>query len=147
MTGPSERSADGAPVAGLAIVRADQVGTVALAASTLLASVTNAGVVQVLYLVVCTVLFVAGCVAFAVGFVRAAGRSRTEVIDLAGLFYLTGAAPRPVRRMLLGLWFAQIAVAMASVASTHPPFAVMAPIWGIGVLTLWSSRHGTFPPR
>ena len=71
----------------------------------------------------------------------------TEVIDLAGLFYLTGAAPRPVRRMLLGLWFAQIAVATASVAVTHPPFAVMAPIWGIGVLTLWSSRHGSFPSR
>ena len=146
-TGVADQSDDRAPTAGLPIVRADQIGTVALAVATLLASVVAAAAAQAAYLVVCSVLFVGGCVAFAVGFLRAAGRSRTEVIDLAGLFYLTGAAPRPVRRMLLGLWFAQIAVATASVAVTHPPFAVMAPIWGIGVLTLWSSRHGSFPSR
>lgn len=144
MTDPIDPSA-GPP--GERIVRADQIGTGALAAATVLAAVVDADAAQALYLVVCAALFVAGCGAFAVGFVRAAGRSRTEVVDLAGLFYLTGAAPRPVRRMLLGLWFAQIAVATASVAVTHPPWAVMAPVWGIGVLTLWSSRHGHFPPR
>ncbi len=135
------------PGPGDRIVRADQIGTGAMVAATVLAAVVDADPAQALYLGVCAVLFVAGCGAFAVGFVRAAGRSRTEAIDLAGLFYLTGAAPRPVRRMLLGLWFAQIAVATASVAVTHPPWAVMAPVFGIGILTLWSSRHGSFPPR
>jgi hypothetical protein len=82
-----------------------------------------------------------------VGFVRAAGRSRTEVVDLAGLFYLTGSGPPQARRPLLGLWFAQIAVAVASVFTLQPPFGVMAPVWGIGVIALWGSRHGRFPAR
>mgnify|MGYP007112885149 CR=1 FL=1 len=73
---------------------------------------------------------------------RAAGRSRGEVVDLAGLFYLTGSGPADVRRKLLGLWFAQIAVAGGSVAVVQPPFGVMAPVWGIGLLSVWGARHG-----
>lgn len=129
------------------IVRIDAAGTVALVAATVAASVTDGGPAAAVNLVVATVLFLGGCVAFAVGFVRAAGRSRTEIIDLAGLFYLTGAAPRPVRRAMLGLWFTQIGVATVSVATVSPPFGVMAPVWGIGFLTLWSAYHGTFPQR
>ena len=30
---------------------------------------------------------------------------------------------------------------------TDPPFAVMAPVWGIGLITWWASAHATFPPR
>jgi hypothetical protein len=111
------------------------------------ASVAESNATDLLNLAVSGVLFVGGCVAFALGFVRAAGRSRTEVVDLAGLFYLTGSAPQQVRRILLGLWFAQIAIATVSVITVQPPFGVMAPVGGIGILTLWSSRHATFPPR
>ncbi|HEX2575648.1 MAG TPA: hypothetical protein VHK88_04815, partial [Aquihabitans sp.] len=81
------------------------------------------------------------------GFVRAAVRSGDEDVDIAGVVYLTGSAPRPVRRAMLGLWFVQIAVASASVFTVRPPFGVMAPVWGIGLITLWASRHGTFPRR
>jgi hypothetical protein len=104
--------------AGSAVIVLGQVGTALMVMCTLMAAVLDVGAAQIAYLVACTVLFVAGCAAFAVGFLRAAGRSRTETIDLAGLFYLTGAAPVPVRRMLLGLWFTQIAVATVSVAVT-----------------------------
>jgi hypothetical protein len=137
-----EGTAVGGPV-----LAADRVGTAALAVVVALAAVSDSTPVDVLGLVVAAVLFLGGCVGFTIGFLRAAGRSRWEVVDLAGLFYLTGSAPRPVRRAFLGLWFAQIAIAIAAVFVQSPPFAVMAPVWGIGLITWWSGRHGTFPPR
>ena len=132
---------------GAAILKVDLAGTVALAAVTLLASVWETAATDIVNLVVSGVLFVGGFVAFFLGFVPAANRSRTELVDLAGLFYLTGSAPRAVRRVLLGLWFAQIAIAAASVVAVQPPFGVMAPVWGIGLLPLWAARYGVFPPR
>src|SRR5690606_17288792 len=90
------------------IIRVDAAGTLALVLVTVLASAVTSGTTGALNLLVSGVLFLGGCVAFAVGFVRAADRSRTEVIDLAGLFYLTGAGPTPERRAMLGLWFVQI---------------------------------------
>lgn len=132
---------------GIGIVRLDAAGTALLVVATVAASVAENDVTDVLNLAVSGVLFLGGCVAFAVGFLRAVGRSRTEVVDLAGLFYLTGSGPRPVRRALLGLWFLQIGVAAVSVITVAPPFGVMAPVWGIGLLPVWGARYGTFPPR
>lgn len=136
-----------APASGAAIVRLDLAGTVLFAAATVLASLVDDDWAAMVNLVVSGVLFVGGFAAFAAGFLRAAARSRTEVVDLAGLFYLTGSAPGAVRRVLLGAWFVQIAVAAASVIRVSPPFGVMAPVWGIGLLTLWGALHGRFPAR
>ena len=136
-----------APIAGPGIVRADMVGTAAFVLVTMITSLVENGITDLANLVISSMLFLGGCVAFGIGFVRAANRSRTEVVDLAGLFYLTGSAPKPVRRLLMGLWFAQIGIAIVSVFTVSPPFGVMAPVWGIGILTLWSSRHATFPKR
>ena len=135
------------PIEGQRLLVADLLGTIALVAVTILAAFTTSTPAQVIGLVVAGVLFVGGCGAFAVGFVRAAGRSRTEAVDLAGLFYLTGSAPDAARRWFLGLWFAQIAVAVAAIAVSRPPFAVMAPVWGIGIITWWASLHASFSPR
>lgn len=135
------------PGAGAWIVTLDAVGTAALVVSTGLAAVAGGGVPDLVNLAVSSVLFLGGCVAFGYGFLRAAGRSRTEVVDLAGLFYLTGSGPPDVRRKLLGLWFAQIAVAAASITVVHPPFGVMAPVWGIGLISVWGARHGAFAAR
>ncbi|MCU1498851.1 MAG: hypothetical protein JWM47_2804 [Acidimicrobiales bacterium] len=132
---------------GAAIVKVDLAGTVVLLVVTALASVWDRDAADIANLVVAAVLFLVGCVAFAMGFVRAANRSRTELVDLAGLFYLTGSAPQGVRRVMLGLWFAQIAIAAASVVAVQPPFGVMAPVFGIGLLSLWAARHAVFPPR
>jgi hypothetical protein len=134
-------------IEGRPILVADAVGTAALAVVTVISAATSADAVQVLNLIVAAVLFLGGCVGFAIGFLRAVGRSRTETIDLAGLFYLTGSASQEARRWFLGLWFAQIAIAVAAIPLTDPPFAVMAPVWGIGVLTWWAGGHATFPPR
>lgn len=129
------------------IIRIDAAGTLALVVVTALASVVTSGTTGALNLAVSLMLFLGGCGAFAVGFLQAVNRSRTEVVDLAGLFYLTGAAAAEPRRVLLGLWFVQIAVATLSVVTVSPPWGVMAPVWGIGFLTLWSARHGRFPER
>ena len=134
-------------IEGRSLLVADAVGTGALALATVLSAVTEADAVQLLNLVVAGVLFLGGCVGFTVGFLKAVGRSRTETVDLAALFYLTGSAPQETRRWFLGLWFAQIAIAVLAIPLTDPPFAVMAPVWGIGVITWWAGAHATFPPR
>lgn len=135
------------PGTGSWIITLDAVGTAALVLATALAAVAEGRATDLVNLAVSSVLFLGGCVAFGYGFLKAAGRSRAEVVDLAGLFYLTGSGPTDVRRKLLGLWFAQIAVATASVAVVRPPFGVMAPVWGIGLISVWGARHGAFPAR
>jgi hypothetical protein len=136
-----------ADIEGRPLLVADAIGTGALALVTAAGALTDADGVQVVNLAVAGVLFLGGCAGFAIGFLKAVGRSREESIDLAGLFYLTGSAPPPARRAFLGLWFAQIAIAVAAIPLTDPPFAVMAPVWGIGLITWWASAHATFPPR
>ena len=132
---------------GRGLLLVDAAGTAALALVTVLSALSDAGAVQVLNLAVAGMLFLGGCIGFGVGFLRAVGRSRTETVDLAGLFYLTGSAAPAARRAFLGLWFAQIAIAVVAIPLTKPPFAVMAPVWGIGIITAWAAAHATFPPR
>jgi hypothetical protein len=132
---------------GRSLLVVDVVGTVALLAVTVASALSNATGVAIAGLVVSAVLFVGGCGTFFVGFARAVGRSRTETVDLAALFYLTGSAPEPVRRAFLRAWFAQMAIAVAAIAVSRPPFSVMAPLWGVGLTTLWASRYATFGPR
>ncbi|MEZ5140305.1 MAG: hypothetical protein R2702_00695 [Acidimicrobiales bacterium] len=134
-------------IEGRGLLVADLLGTAALAVVTLLLAVSDADAVVVLGLAVAAALFLGGTVAWSIGFLRAVGRSREEQIDLAGLFYLTGSAPPEARTWFLRTWFAQMAIAAAAVAVSRPPFAVMAPVWGIGLITWWASRHATFPPR
>lgn len=135
-----------ATMAGRPILVVDAVGTAALVLAVLVASLWSTSTTELAYLAVSLVLFFGGSLAFVVGFLTAVGRSRTEVVDMAGLFYLTGTAPRVVRRAMLGLWFLQIAVVAASLA-TAPAFGVVAVLWGIGLLPLWGARHGEFRPR
>lgn len=129
------------------LARVDVIGTTAFFLVTVVSAASGTDAVAVANLLVSTVLFVVGSAVWAWGFVIAASRSRTHVIDLAGLFYLTGSAPRPTRRLFLGLWFAQIAIAVAAIAVTSPPFGVMVPVFGIGMLTRWAAVNGTFPER
>lgn len=141
-TGGADRPPPGRP-----IVDVDGAGTVALAVVSLVTAIFPGDGSEIASLVVAGLLFVGGCGAFAVGFVRALARSRTEVVDLPGIFWLTGSAPPEVARRLRWLVIAQCAIAVVSVAVVRPPFGVMAPVWGIGLITLWAANHGTFPPR
>lgn len=96
-------------------------------------------------------LFLVGAVAFAWGFAVAIGRSQYEVVTLGGLFFLgDGVAPADVRRALRVLLAVQVVVAVAA-ASIRPftelAFGILAPMLGMGMLTLWGARYGAFAPK
>jgi len=132
------------------IVRASMAGTVVFAVAAVLAAATAADPLVVAAVVIDLLLFVAGCAAFVVTLVRAAGRSRTEEVTLSGLWWLAGSAPANVRRMLLGAFAVQVVVALAT-ASARPftglAFGILVPTYGLGLVGLWAVRLGMFPPR
>ena len=102
-------------------------------------------------LVVAVALFAGGCAAFLWAFLVVAGRSRTDHMELAQIWFLTGSpTPQEVRRSLLGALAVQVVVGLAS-ASARPYTSLAAgalvPMWGLGLCGLWAARHGTFPPR
>lgn len=100
--------------------------------------------------VVALVLFALGCTAFVRALLLAAGRSRYEVLDLAGVFLLGKSAPSVVRRQLLGALAVQVVAALVT-ASVRPftplAFGVLAPVFGLGLCGLWGASAGTFPRR
>jgi len=103
-----------------------------------------------LHVVVCLLLLLGGVAAAALAFVRAVGRSRTELVDVAGLFLLLGSAPRRTRRWLWAAVAAQSAVGVAAAATrpyTSLAFGVLAPLWAYGLTILWNATYGAFPPR
>ena len=105
---------------------------------------------KVLIVVVSLVLFAVGCVTFLWAFAIAVNRSRTDAIGIGGLFFLQDSAPRPVQVRLLGALAVQVVVAVAT-AAVHPftsqAFAVLAPMFGLGMAGLWGARYGHFEPR
>lgn len=137
------------PDAGRGLVRANLIGTAVFVAACVGEVVAPSGFTLVL-VVVSLVWFVAGTVAFMAAYVIAIGRSRTEAIGMGGLFFLAGCAPRRTQVMMMAAWAIQIVVAFV-VASlgvfTGAAFALLAPMFGIGIAGLWSARHGSFPPR
>lgn len=95
-------------------------------------------------------LSAAGVAAFAVGYGRAVQRSRTEELDLPGLFFLHGSAPKAVqRRMMLSL-VVQLVAGVAGAAwrpFTPLAFGTLVPVFGLGMAALWGATHGSFPAR
>ena len=95
-------------------------------------------------------LFGGGLVMMIGGFLKAIGRSRLEIVDLATTFLLISATPRTTTRALLVCLVAQGAAAFA-VASSHPytslAFSALAPMWSWGAIVLWSSRHAAYRAR
>jgi len=135
---------------GIRLIQADVIGTIAFVATAAAAAVWLRPAVQAPAVAVAGALFVGGCIAFAWGFLVAVQRSRTEAIELSSLFFLKESAPAGVRRALLGLIAVQVVAAIVT-ASVRPftslAFGVIAPVWGLGLITLWSGKHGTFPDK
>lgn len=101
--------------------------------------------------VVDLVLFTVGLGSFLLAYARAIGRSRTEAVDVIGVFLLGGdVAPPQVRRQLRGLFGVQVVVALVT-ASIRPytsvAFGVLVPLYGMGLAGLWGATHGRFGPR
>jgi uncharacterized membrane protein (DUF441 family) len=97
--------------------------------------------------VVAVALFLGGCGVFFGAYVLSLRRSRTDAIDLEGLFFLR-TAPKTVRRHLLGSTLVQAIVAVTC-ATLRPAAAagILAPVSGLALGALWAARHGEFPPR
>jgi hypothetical protein len=100
--------------------------------------------------VACTLLLAGGVVAAVVAFLRAIDRSRTELVDVAGLFLLIGSAPRRTRRWLWGSVAASTLVGLGGAVArpyTSLAFGVLAPMGPYGLTVLWNAIHGAFPDR
>lgn len=114
------------------------------------ATVAYPDTLAVPYAVAGLVYFAAGFGAFTWSYVLAVGRSRTDEMSVAGIYFLTGSAPRPVQRRLLGAVAAQSVVVVAAAAArpyTAVAFGVLAPLLALGLTGLWGARYGTFPER
>ena len=96
-------------------------------------------------------LFVGGIAAFLLAYAQGISRSRTEQIEIGGLFFLTGeTAPSEVRRRLLASFGVQVVVALVSSSIrlyTSVAFGILVPMLGLGLAGLWGARHGRFPAR
>jgi hypothetical protein len=135
---------------GEAIVRASWLGTAAftvLAVGAALVPDVLAAPSAVLDLV----LFSAGFVAFCWSLLRAADRSRTEELSVAGLWFLSGgSAPRRVQWALLVPLAVQVVVGVATAAVrpfTLLAFGILVPLYGLALCGVWAAAHGSFPPR
>ncbi len=97
------------------------------------------------------VLFAVGIVTFLAAYGIAIARSRTDAIGIGGLFFLVGdSAPAQVRRHLMAALTTQVVVALLT-ASLRPftsaAFAILVPMYGLGLAGLWGARHGHFSSR
>jgi len=117
----------------------------ALAAATALAAGAGRGP----HVVVCVLLALGGLAASALAFVRAVARSRTELVDVAGLFLLLGSAPKRTRGWLWGAVATQTTLGVATAVArpyTSLAFGVLTPLWAYGLTIWWNARYGAFPP-
>jgi len=80
-----------------------------------------------------------------------AGRSRTDELDLAQIWFLAGPpTPARVRRSLLASFGVEVVAGFASAGArpyTSLAAGVLVPVYGLALCGLWASRHGAFPPR
>ena len=91
-------------------------------------------------------LFVVSLPVWVYAFLAAVGRTaQGDDIAVASLFFLSGSAPRAVRRHLGGALVACLAVTAATAKAN--PFGVLVPMLPMGLMGLWGARHGTYPQR
>ncbi len=138
-------------IKGRAIWRASWWGTGVFALTSAAAVAVPDAPLEIPAFAVAIALFLAGCAAFVAAYTRAVSRSRSDLIGVTDLFFLTGTtAPPGVRRNLLGAFGVQVAVGLGS-AIVRPYTSLAAgtlvPVYGLGLCGLWAARHGTFPPR
>jgi len=138
------------PLPGAGIVNGTWLGTGLLVGTSALAAVWP-GAFGRIHAVLSVGLFAVGTGAMLWAYALGITRSRTEAVTLAGLFFLAGAAaPADVRRPLRTALAVQV-VAVVAAASVRPftevAFGILAPMFGLGMMSAWGGRHGRFGPR
>ena len=142
--------ADPATEPGAGIVRLAWLGTGTVVVTSVAAALAP-DAFAVVHAGVSVVLFVAGTAALLWAYALGVGRSRTDLVDLPGLFWLAGDAARASTRRRLR-WAVLVEVmAVVAAASVRPftevAFGILAPMFGLGMMGMWGGRHGSFPPR
>ena len=135
---------------GTRLVRLDAIGTGVLVATSAAAAVAP-DTFKLVDAAFAGVLFLVGTGALLWAYAIGISRSRTELVDIPGLFLLSGpVAPAPTRRTFRVVLAVQV-VAVVVAASVRPftevAFGILAPMYGLGLMALWGARHGTFPAR
>lgn len=137
---------------GTRLVRASLAGTVLFTVTAVVAVFVDSA--RGVAAVVALGLFFLGILAFFAAYFRAVLRSRSEVLGVGGIYFLSGSAPRNVRVILLGSIAVQVVVGIvtASVTASIRPFTPLAfgllvPMYGLGVAGLWGAFHGKYPER
>jgi hypothetical protein len=97
------------------------------------------------------VLFAVGTGGLLWAYALGVSRSRTDLVSIPGLFFLSGsAAPPDVRRPFRVALAAQV-VATVTAAAIRPytevAFGILAPMFAMGLMATWGGRYGSFPPR
>lgn len=106
---------------------------------------------DLVYAIVCGVVFVIGVLLFALGMWNGIQRSRVDEVTLTGLVAIDGThVPRSARNLLWLSVAVQIIVSIGF-ASLRPfsqqAFGLLVPVLGLGLATLWGSRFAAFHPR
>jgi hypothetical protein len=142
-----EPSADDA---GRSLRTLDVAGTAALVATSATAAI-GPDPCRYVHAGLSGLLFVIGTGALLWAYALGIARSRTDVVDIPGLFLLAGAvAPEPTRRtfrVALAVQVVAVVVAASIRPFTEVAFGILAPMYGLGLMALWGARHGAFPPR
>ncbi|CAN5770360.1 hypothetical protein BH24ACT5_BH24ACT5_10720 [soil metagenome] len=140
------------------VIRTNVAATALFAATAALAAALFTTVWQWIGAVTALALFAVGVFAFLWSYWQAVQRSRTEEISVVQLYLLAGEpTPTPVRRIMLGLLFVQIAIAtVTTFARLDGPdgdpgsslaVGFLVPMLGFGLNGLWAARYGVFGPR
>jgi hypothetical protein len=122
-------------------------GTGAIAGTSIAAAILP-GTFGVAHAILASVLFVVGTGALLWAYALGVSRSRTLAVTLAGLFFLSGATAPPELRRRFRIALAVQVVAVVAAAAVRPytvvAFGVLAPVFGLGLMSMWGGRHGSF---
>jgi hypothetical protein len=147
---PKVTEVDDAPEPGGGLVAAVLLGTGALVATSIAAAAAP-DTFGAVHAALSVVLFAIGTAAMLWAYALGVSRSRTEMVSVPGLFFLTGdVAPPATRRTLVFATAIEVVVVVAA-ASIRPysevAFGILAPMFGLGLMAVWGGRYGEFPPR
>ncbi len=135
--------------AGDWIWQANAAGTLVFAATVICAAVIG-GRLDQLAVIVSLSLFVLGCVGFVWSLLVATRRSGLEEMSVAGAFLLLEGVNTRFKGIFWSLVGIQLAVAFtgAGVRLYSPlAFAILAPVFGLGMMSLWGAKYARFPAR
>lgn len=106
---------------------------------------------SIVHAILSLVLFAIGAGALLWGYALGVSRSRNDLVTLPGLFFLgAGAAPRGVARRFrfaLGVEIVVVLAAALARPDSNMPFGVLAPVFGLGMMSVWGGRFGAFDAR